>query len=334
MRQLVEGCSSPSEPFEQEDSKKVEFQNRLYDSFLDILIQSLSSSSRDVRDMIRLGHLWPTYIEPLRPERLKATLESIRARFHNKAAGKESSDEQDCMLDNEALQKEILMVLDQHILPHVRSQLERGLFTLKSDLSSTKSLDTATHGSGATLYGLSYDLPYLSKCLILAAFICQTNKPDKDQQLFTIQKSGRRSSRKRAGCTAGDAEGVAYGSTTWDRQQLKILRPRSFPLERMLSVFVNITGLLQGGSNLLLPKGETSLKGVLRSMGSDCFFESLAQLRDIGILREVGGGSMGNVRGSFSPMNMSDMKYWCSLTRDEAEAMAKSIDFPLFKFLI
>jgi hypothetical protein len=172
---------------------------------------------------------------------------------------------------------------------------------------------------------------------LLAAFVCQSNKPDKDKALFTIQKNGKKNSRQGHRVGSNDADGLAYGSTAWEQQRLKMLRPRTFPLERMLSVFVNIVGLIGGEEKLRLTTNSTvDPRELLHAIGSTCFFENLARLRETGLLHEVQGAFTGGGDGftSFDGINMLSSKYWCELNRDDAEALAASVEFPLENFLL
>jgi hypothetical protein len=178
-------------------------------------------------------------------------------------------------------------------------------------------------------------LPYLSKCLLLAAFVCQNNKSDKDKALFTIQRNGKKNSRKGDRAGDNDADALAYGSTSLEQQELKVLRPRTFSLERMLSLFVNIVGLIGGEEKLKLSVNVYESKDLLQSMGSICFFESLGRLRQIGLLHEAQGTSIdSDVYTSFEGIDLTSTKYWCELSRYDAEALAKSVDFPLDNFLL
>lgn len=288
--------------------------------------------------MIRVGRaLWPTYVLPLDPRNIQSTLNAARLR---RSKGRNSTTVESVLIREgsvaqenasaEDLQKEILAILDEAILPRMKKCLEEELFTMKGD-------DTYAENTLSVASSSQYDLPFLSKCLLLAAFVCQTNKPDKDKALFTIQKNGKKNNRQGHRVGNNDAEGLAFGSTTWEQQRLKMLRPRTFPLERMLSVFVNIVGLIGGEERLRCSVNNSAdTRDLLSSIGSTCFFENLARLREIGLLHEVQGPSIGGGDGfsSFDGVNLVSTKYWCELNRDDAEALAASVDFPLANFLI
>ena len=319
------------------DGPRQEFQLSVIDSFLDTVVQSVSSITRDIREMIRMGRLlWPSYILPLRPDRIAEALETARRRTHTRLERLPTPGPPEMGLigsEEKEIQKELLAILDEAILPQMKSFLDEGLYMIKGftslpkgNASSNVSTDNASSHS---------DLPYLSKCLLLAAFICQTNKPDKDKALFTIQRNGKKNSS--AGPRAGinDTEGLAYGSTTWEQQRLKMLRPRHFSLERMLSVFVNMVGLIGGEEKLWLGTHRKDPSELIHSMGSASFFESLSRLREIGLIREVHGASIGGDDcTTFEGINLTSPKYWCELNREDAEAIAASVDCPLSNFIM
>jgi hypothetical protein len=324
-----------------QDDQRTKFQASNIDSFLDTLVQSLSSVTRDVREMIRIGRmLWPSYILPLNPQHIQTTLDAARRRSNaRRGKSNECSEVDDAIADQcqaEELHKELLAILDEALLPIMKTCLEEDMFVMKGHdtrlVAQVGNADSATAGDKASCHS---DLPYLSKCLLLAAFVCQNNKSDKDKALFTIQRNGKKNSRKGDRAGDNDADALAYGSTSLEQQQLKMLRPRTFPLERMLSVFVNIVGLIGGEEKRQLSVNVSEPKDLLQLMGSSCFFESLSRLREIGLLHEVQGNSIGSdTYTSFEGIDMTSTKYWCELSRDDAEAFAKSVDFPLDNFLI
>jgi hypothetical protein len=324
-----------------QDDRRKKFQESNIHSFLDTLVQSLSSVTRDVREMIRIGRmLWPSYVLPLDPRHIQTTLDAARRRSSaRRCKSNASSEVENASADPchaEELQKELLAILDEALLPIMKTCLEEDMFVMKGhDACLVTGMGNAGSATGSPKASCHSDLPYLSKCLLLAAFVCQNNKPDKDKALFTIQRNGKKNSRKGDRAGDNDADALAYGSTSLEQQQLKMLRPRTFPLERMLSVFVNIVGLIGVEGKLQLPMNVSESKDFLQSMGSSCFFESLARLREIGLLHEVQGTSIGSdVCTSFEGIDMTSTKYWCELSRYDAEVLANSVDFPLDNFLL
>jgi len=257
-----------------------DFHQRLISSFLSALIQGMSGMTRDVRDMLCAGRrLWKAYIEPLNPENIADTMKLVE-------------------VDHK--QKVLLSYLNKRMV-NLSKNIESYLLSLGGSDSSEE----------------TSKLPYLSKCLLLASFICQHNKATKDKQLFTSTANGKRRSKHDDN---GDPESAAYAS--WDQQRLNLLKPRSFPLERMMSIFVNIVGLHEG-KELVLTTGTTAT--FVSALGNAVFLENLGQLRLLGLLRELT-----NDEGT----PLSGAMYCCDIGKEDAESIAKSVQFPLNKYLL
>jgi hypothetical protein len=281
------------------------FKQAVFRSFLDTLVQSVLDLTSDIKEFIRLGRsLWPKYVEPLGEDSVDATIQSARKALESKVGSSNP---------NDSVQRQILTILDRRIFPEIRRVLQRGVFTLEFDSPFVLKKETGPPNTE------QHEMPYLCKYLLLAAFICQHNRPDRDKHLFSIQKNGKR--RRSSNGENNNGGDLAFGSTS---QQPKTLRPRSFPLERMLSVYVSTIGLNQSlGSN----DGNIDHDERLRSLGTSTFNESLAHLRDIGLLNEPPS------RTAADALRMNDARYWCSLTLDEAHGIAKSVNFPLDRYI-
>jgi len=78
----------------------------------------------------------------------------------------------------------------------------------------------------ASAHGLAFELPYMSKFLLLAAYIASRNKPTADRAVFDPGFSRR--GRKNAQALDRQAEAAVEAS---------LKGPHSFPLERILHIF-------------------------------------------------------------------------------------------------
>lgn len=289
------------------------FTRQIVKSFLNTLVQTLYGSIRDLKEFVRVGRsLWPRYVQPLQSDNIEKTLLALQKRASS-TTGIASSQPLDVPAAVGA--KQILPFLDQQILPHIRANLTYGLYSL-----SEQEHQQVKPGGSLTATA------YLVKCLMIAAFICQHNKADKDKQLFTIQKNGKRSHSNKKQQSHG--EDLAFGNAR--NGVSKSFKLRLFPMERMLSVFVSIVGLnedrMPGKAGQLLRVNELKPNKI----GSSDLLDSLAHLRDMGMLHEKSSSSGGI---STEEANLSAPKYWCSLTREEAEEVAKSVNFPLESYL-
>ena len=148
---------------------------------------------------------------------------------------------------------------------------------------------------------LNHDMPRLQKMLVVAVFLCQANKAHRDKRLYSIQKNGRPSKRKQAPSDGDEDRGSLY--------------QRLIPEERILSVYTNIASLHYPDEQLQKLHGAVG------------FFEDLSNLCKCGILeRHAGTLSSSNV-------GFSDTRYACFLNEHEVKSIAKSIQFPIHRYL-
>lgn len=238
-------------------------------------------------------------------------------------------------------QRAMIELLDRRIQPLLRNSLDRGLFVFAVDspniLFPNRRLAGEEEDDHRQPFDLANNKPELLKYLLLAAYMCQVNRADKDRQLFSIQKNAK-CSRKRS--NADIVEDAAFGVSSYQQlshyqQQpsIKTLRPRVFPLERLLSVFVSMVSLNArstddnsfGNSSQQGLRSSTDFEDSLNNLGTIQFNELLVTLRDVGLLHEIQSDGV---------VKMGQNNYWCSLTYDEAFAISKSINFPLERYIL
>ena len=165
-------------------------------------------------------------------------------------------------------------------------------------------------------------MPDRAKYLILAAYLCQVNRPDRDKHLFSIQKNGRR--RKSVTESNTTSEDTAFGSNAV--AQSKNIRLRTFPFERMLSVFVSVVTLHQMATHRdSIPEEDTER---LLSLGDASLTHSLEYLQNVGLLHEQ------PVAGPTDPIRLTGKRYWCELSEAEALRLAESLEFPLSRYIL
>lgn len=276
--------------------------------------------------MVRVGRsLWPRYIEPLNSANIEKSLDTARRRLGTASSSSSTQAEKGV---TKGVENELLSLLDQRIRPQFSSKLELGLYTLTEDNLINGNASTSFSGKSNAEAKASDSMEqtsYLTKCLMLAAFICQSNKADRDRHLFTIQKNGKRNNANKR---KSPEEDIAYGTAR--ATTAKSFRPRLFPMERMLSVFISIFGLnrhRQPGQSSR--SNNNSVFDISPStIGTSELSESLSHLRDIGVLQDNSSGI-----GASSTINLVSPKYWCTLTREEADTIAKSVKFPLENYL-
>lgn len=257
------------------------FQQSVQTSFVSSLVQCLHESTFDTSRYLQPANdLWAVYIEPLSKKEIQKTI----------AAAKRSMGD---TIDKSMLEKEIVSILDKKFFSRARELLSRG------QLESPRSMSTQCH-----------DFAPLTKFLLLSAFLCQNNRAESDKRLFVIQKNGQ---RRRNSVPKNDDEDVAFG-----KNDDKAKQKRSFPLERMMSVYVSLVNL----------HGDAKSKEDIQSLGSSQFYENLMNLSRIGLVPESRNITM------LTELNAPPSRYCCQLTRSEAFGIARSLSFPLDRYLL
>ena len=306
---------------EQVDSAHVSnsFQSKVLDAFLKTLSQALSGSTRDIREFIRLGRsFWPLYTDPIHPDRIDETVRVLQ-----------KPDGSQTQLDGVELERKIVAHLDRKILPRISASLNDGLFSLSLDSPYMPTTTQGKAGLGSGNICAQDQLgeqPYFRSCLLLAAFICQNNKADKDKKIFGKKSNGRRKKNSRTEQVM--EEELAFGSSATEEQQLKQIRPRPFPADRMFSIFTTLVGLNATKSSLL--DHYRTRDEMLRSLESSYLDQSVSNLIDMGFLHRA---TFSGVQRT-EQIGLNKSRFWCSLTREEADRLAKSADIPLDAYLV
>jgi Origin recognition complex (ORC) subunit 5 C-terminus len=310
---------------------------RIVDVFWNTLIQSISDSTRNVHDFIRLGRaLWPWFAAPLHPLAIRTTLEGVTNKLQ--------------LPFSEISRPEHSKQVDGEISNALGTRFHQYLTSLSSGEESLTcmSMDeagfvlSASNGEKSRLIvgPKPRDQPYLRNCLLLAAFVCQNNKADQDRKVFSTHGNGRRrKQRAKDDIYGGDDEDVAFGtSASGDAatrgEQLRSLRPRPFPLERVFSIFATLVRLnppkneraamLHGDVD-----GGRDLEALIDSLGSTQLHTDVMELVDSGYLHRA--SYQGSIRAE--QISLSNAKFWCSLTKEEAIEISTHLDIPLEKYL-
>jgi len=311
----------------------------LYDSMVATLIQSLESSTRDLRDFLQLCRiLWPQYIHPL----LHEDSPDVGSYINRLICSFPSDDDVLCQNESclycafynpsicQEMQKTraaVLEMLNKKVREFIRLILVHNLF-MPGRGPPTQEEPT---GQRRFKFGSVKDLSFQSKFLLMSGYLCQNNKADRDAGLFTSRYS---SGRTKKSVLSSSADNLAYASKN-AIQHIRASRLSSFPLERMFSIFSSI--VKQYGSDSCHSKNKCNEHGSVDvgGMGSCHLFLSLAHLRDLGLLREVSVSSAsGDIKGSsWEHVKMEHTKYSCTLSRDEAMELAECLNFPISNYL-
>jgi hypothetical protein len=278
--------------------------NQLHASMVEIIVQSVDDITRDTREIIRLSRIsWPIFLDPLFKK------QDVREEFIGQL--KEG---------NSILKGTLVAKLGQHFRPYIKRLISQCLLQPGQILTLSDNDSTS----------FSLALPYLSKFLLLAAYLCQNNTPDKDQTLFTSQGKG-----KRKKISANQNESISHASNQITQRKLKSDRIYSFPLERMLSVFSSICNKYgyDMDSDALKSIVGKELYLDMNSIGSTALFQNIAELKAMGLLEEVGSNSAFEDSKIYS-RSVTSTKYICNVSRKQVDSIASELNFPLMEHLI
>jgi hypothetical protein len=274
---------------------------------VEILVQSVESTTNDVREMIRLARiLWPIYVMPLNGlgnQLLKQCCSSNGGGNENILNGKVSVEL------GEKARFHIKRLLNECLLQPYKSL---------RDVTPGKDKQATVEKNGSTLAG---SLSYRTKFLLLAAFLCQSNKADHDRKLYTNQASGRRKRRRKNQQNENAAENITHASSAKAQQLLRSEKVPSFPLERLLSIFSSISA-----------KYSTGMKHFVNNvdeLGSIGLIANLNELRQLGYLTRTSSST----NSVLDKNRIVATKYICNLSQNEAIQLAKDVKFPLANYL-
>ena len=304
LRQLVMGEN-------QREEKPMDLIVQLYKSLVEVLVQSVESTTRDLREILRLLRIiWPFYLKPLLNNKDNKTGKDLLDQCYSN----------DGESNYAALSGHVSEVLGSNVRPYIRRMLNECLLrpgqTMQEQQVQNQNKEKSIH-----VVSFAESLPYYSKFLLLAAYLCQSNKADLDRKLYTNTSSGRRSRRKK-GNNDSFVEMITHASSTKAQQRLRSERIPSFPLERLLSIFSSITGKYATSG--------TTTKVSVDNLGSISLFASLAELRELGYLTCTNANSSANTnRTMIAPLT----KYICNLSKNEAILLSSQVKFPISNYL-
>lgn len=271
------------------------FVDKLFEAFVENIIKSLHGVTVDIREYTNICRsLWRQYSEPLQKRNIQKTLSST------------TGGPTEIPLDPE----QVISILDRKFQPRLRAFMEKGV--------SASTLILRDTGGSRLAAEEAHDLPIMAKYLLLAAFLCQMNSPDRDKELLSIEKNGKR--RRSSGHRDNDEEN-AFGSNV---EESKSLQRRYFPAERMFSVFTSIVTNVDDSTNSTSSRDKI---GGLRAVETMAFYDNISFLRDIGMLHEHGQ------RQPDDTIRLRDPKYSCPLAKEDAKSIAATINFPLGRFM-
>ena len=291
-------------------------------------IPSVISSTHDITEIMRLARLlWPEYTAPLDKSNNydDPALVSLMWQVVGGLYREDESLDDPCS-DCSFCQK-LSTGVDETSVENLNTQKQRLSEKLDRNIreSMRKLLSNTVMMPGRVLmkqtqHPYAGRLPYITKFLLLAAFLCQNKRSEQDANLYTRQNTGK--SKRRRANKPGDE--TAYAAASKDVTQ----RQPSFPLERMLSVFYSIID--QYGQNHYMTYKEEGAS-VAAQLGTERLFRNISQLIATGLLSTTGSAKF-NKRYNQNLMDKTDAKFSCNISRGDARVIATSVGFPLEKY--
>ena len=307
---------------------RARFEQLCYSSLLSWSISSVKGSTHDLTEIIRLSRfLWPEYVAPLDGSagsidpKFKAPMWQVLCYLKRDVVESSviSCDCSSCVCIASAVDTGRvgvdLAVLKQRLF----EKLDNSIRETMRDFLSTAVLMPSRVLSHQISKPYAERLPYVTKFLLLAAFLCQNKKAESDKNLFTKTNTGK-SRRNKTDL------GSSYASSSTELKQLTVRQP-SFPIERLLSVFYSIMGSY--GQHSMQQNGCST--NDVSAMGSERLFRNISQLSATGLIRRVGRSSI-SLGKTKDVTEMTSAKFSCPLSREDADLIAKSVGFPLDKY--
>ena len=285
---------------------------KLIYSFWNTVIQFASDSTRNIHDFLRIGRaLWPRFTIHLHPNRIRQTMEGIIQRV----GGRD---------DINKLEDELVSLLGTKFYSEIASLSTLGDGLLLLPLNET-GISSMISNSSKNLQQRSQNNDhhmYMRNCLLLASFICQHNKANKDQKVFGTRSNGqRRKSNSMEDIYGGNDEELAFASSS---ASSTTTATRSFVLERVFSIFVT---LVHFNSTTV---EEDDMDVLMNRLGATVETH-LSNLIDQGYLHPT-NYTGGSVKGE--QVNLTTARFWCSLTHEDAQEISKENGIPLDQYLM
>lgn len=159
--------------------------------------------------------------------------------------------------------------------------------------------------------GLAFELPYVSKFLLLAAYVASRNKPTADRAVF--DPGLRRRGRRDAQATDRQAEAAV---------EARLRGPHTFPLERLLHIFWAIFAHHEGDEEGEGWQGDAdNRQEARRVMQQGEVLHQVASLLSLRLLDQCGGDAL------------EGQLYRCNLGEDVADALAANVRLRLADYL-
>lgn len=330
IRRSIVGSSRHAFDCERAKTLVSNLKDLLYSSMMNSFVPSIISSTYDISEIVRLARLlWQEYMTPLDRrcsndsslvELVWQILGCLRDKMSSPSG--ELCYDSDCCAFCRCLNSKFEsspFVLDMNVLKQrLSEELDKSMRDIMRGLLSSTVMMPGRVLSMNSISPYAKRLPYVTKFLLLAAFLCQNKRAEHDINLFTTTNTGK----SRRGRPNMSNEGSSYATSSKDLTQ----RLSSFRLERMLSIFYSVMG--QYGQYISY-KGEGA--SACARLGTTHLFQSISMLIATKML-QISGSTKMSEKYNHDLSEMVLAKFSCTLCQDDARVIASSVGFPLEKY--
>ena len=283
----------------------------VYRQFLTAIVSSLARSTENVNDLQTAAEkLWPLYSAPLR-EGKEVNGARLFARIRS-SLGSIVSD-LDLVHGSEGSNGPSKPINDSQQMP------------MGIACSFRKAMDKGE--SGNSIKGVNFELPYVSKFILLAAYIASHNKPTADREIFD---PGFSSGRRRKDAFAMDKQAEAAQSSVFQG-------PHQFPLERLLHIFYCIYE--HHGYDAI---GQTQIGDEFQFLDGTKSRTAAESIRSKRLVHEVQRAEIGLQISTLVSLNflsrqgsdiLENAQYRCHISDDLARTLATNVKLRLNDYL-
>ncbi len=267
----------------------------LYNGFLSFMLSTFHATCRNLHELrATLAPLWAQYVKPYEEARAKGDpLPEPRALYA--ALNVNTERQRDDAAASRNHRSNVHTGLTVPLSPAALA-LGRGEWPVRRDAAGS--------GSGGRL---DFEIPRLTKFLLVAAYLCSHNSDEVDKRLFGGQIEGHIAQRKRKDRGAADRERAAAAEAAVDVR-------RVFKLERLIAWFHFITRSACDEHGAEVADLEEEL------LSADVFMQ-ISSMTQLGMLSINRGSAM---EGGL---------YQCNISRDLAERLAQNLGVNLATYL-
>lgn len=202
------------------------------------------------------------------------------------------------------------------IQPHVTLALHQTCgFSVSAHSQSSGLLSNGQWKSSTDHMELDFQLSLCSKYLLVSAFICSRNPATLDATLFDSSGGGSKKRRRKSSQTSIEKK-------EFERQEKLLKGPGTFPLERLLAIFCCIS------ADFVEDADETEIITLTSSEAKHGVEMSSDVLMQVSTL--VNANLL--YKGSSDPLEGAP-RYRCNVNEELVQMVARSINFPLSRYL-